>query len=48
MVRLDWDASKVCPGLNIAATAAFDAGDLRGDNFGALVTIAYRGLLSFK
>ncbi len=48
MVRLDWDASKVCPGLSVAATAAFDTGNLRGDNFGALVTIAYRGLLSIK
>lgn len=34
--------------LEVRAQIAFDAGNLRGDNFGALVAVSYTGALSFK
>lgn len=42
-VDFRWDASLLTPGLAIGAQLAFDAGDLRGDNFGALVSVSYSG-----
>lgn len=41
-----WDAAAVTPGLKVSAQASFDAGSLRGDNFGALVTISYSGVFT--
>lgn len=48
MVGATWNAHTVAEGLRIDARAAFDAGDLRGDNFGFLIGVTYSGDLSFK
>lgn len=48
LVRVGWDASRWASGLSFDARVAFDAGSLRGDNFGTLVTVRYSGLLNFK
>ncbi len=42
-----WHADRLWRGFELGAQMAFDAGSLRGDNFGALVTARYRGSLSF-
>lgn len=33
-------------GLNLKGQLAFDAGNMYGDNFGALITLSYRGILN--
>lgn len=38
-----WDASKLSRGLSMRIQAAFDAGTLRGNNFGASLTLKYSG-----
>ncbi|MDE6396168.1 MAG: capsule assembly Wzi family protein [Muribaculaceae bacterium] len=43
-----WDASGLVRGLSVSGIVAFDAGKLRGDNFGALVSVAYSGNFSFN
>lgn len=43
-----WDASRLLKGLSISASAAFDAGKLRGDNFGVLVKATYSGAFNLK
>lgn len=35
------------PGLDIKVQVGFDEGELYGDNFGALLSVSYRGLLKF-
>ncbi len=47
-IALAWHADNIMRGLQFGATMAVDAGDLRGDNFGALFTAKYSGNLSFK
>ena len=43
---LKWRPSeKRVPGLNLGLNVAFDAGKLRGDNFGAMFTVSYDGIL---
>lgn len=49
MAQVQWDARSIAPGLNASAALSFDKGDLRGDNFGALISISYTGnLLTFR
>lgn len=48
MARVDWHPTRLAPGWNFGATLAFDAGNLRGNNFGAMLTVTYSGLLPFK
>lgn len=43
LVSASWDASALLSGLNVGGSLAFDAGSLRGDNFGCLVNISYTG-----
>lgn len=47
LVEARWDASPLLKGLSVDAAVAFDAGSLRGDNFGALVKVAYTGAFGF-
>lgn len=46
MIGADWKPSPKVAGLTLRLELAFDAGKLRGDNFGALLTAVYDG--SFK
>lgn len=45
--RVAYDASAWARGLSFDAAVAFDAGSLRGNNFGALVSVSYSGDLTF-
>lgn len=45
LVEAKWDAYSFVKGLSVSASVAFDAGSLRGDNFGGLINIAYCGTL---
>ena len=47
MVQANWDASCLTRGLSASAAMAFDAGRLRGNNFGMLFTVSYGGILGF-
>ena len=42
-IAADWDAACLVEGLRLNAALAFDAGTLRGDNFGGLVKVSYYG-----
>ena len=46
-LQATWDASAYVKGLSLGAQAAFDAGSLRGDNFGVLATVKYSGNINF-
>lgn len=48
LFKARWDASDVLPGFRLTAEAAFDAGRLRGNNFGAMVGVSYTGSVNFK
>ncbi len=48
LARLDWLATALAPGLRMSASLAFDAGRLRGNNFGALVSVSYSGDFTFN
>lgn len=48
MAEATWRADRFLPGLSMGAQVAFDAGSLRGNTFGALVSVKYSGSLSFK
>ena len=48
MLDVAWDASVITDGLRIKATVAFDAGRLRGNNFGTMLSICYTGRLNLK
>lgn len=41
MAEVNWLADRLLPGLQIGGKLAFDAGKLRGNNFGALAAISY-------
>lgn len=45
---IHWDASRLMKGLHLTGILAFDAGELRGDNFGAMIGISYCGSVNFK
>ena len=45
LIMAGWNANKILEGMSISAGVAFDAGSLRGDNFGALVKVSYSGAL---
>jgi hypothetical protein len=47
-VAASWADDTRVKGLSVSAQVAFDAGSLRGDNFGALVTVKYTGLFNYK
>lgn len=47
LVNVGWDASRLLRGLHIDAKVAFDAGRLRGNNFGALIGVRYSGSFKF-
>jgi hypothetical protein len=48
LLEAGWDAARVLPGLSMKAMVAFDAGKLRGDNFGALLSVTYKGNISLS
>jgi hypothetical protein len=48
LLEAGWDAAKLLPGLSAKCQVAFDAGKLRGDNFGALLSVTYKGNFSLK
>ncbi len=41
MAELDWNVGRLLPGLRIGGKVAFDAGKLRGNNFGVMAGISY-------
>lgn len=43
MLAARWDASSLLRGLAVNASLAFDAGSLRGNNFGGLISVTYSG-----
>lgn len=43
-----WDARNLIPGFSVKAQIAFDAGSLRGNNFGAMVGVRYSGAFKFR
>lgn len=43
MLQVKWDARAIMPGLAARAQVGFDSGELRGDNFGAALSIVYSG-----
>lgn len=45
---MTWHADRLLPGLHIGARIAFDTGSLRGDNFGAMLSVRYSGSLSLR
>jgi len=48
LVDFDWNGARLLPGLRVNVKVAFDAGRLRGNNFGAMLGISYSGLINFK
>lgn len=46
LVSCTWDAQTIASGLSCGLSLAFDAGKLRGNNFGALLHITYSGNFS--
>ncbi len=48
MVEASWHPVASLPGLELKAAVAVDAGNLRGDNFGAMATVSYSGSFNFK
>lgn len=45
MLEAKWDASALLQGLKAKAQLAFDAGKLRGNNFGMLFSVSYTGFI---
>ncbi len=43
LLGINWHGSDKLKGMSVKAQLSFDAGDLRGDNFGALIGITYSG-----
>ena len=48
LVAVRWDARRILPGLKANLQLAFDAGSLRGNNFGAMLGVTYAGSFNFK
>ena len=47
LVSARWTPQGRLSGLSLTAEAAFDAGKLRGNNFGAMVGVSYKGNFTF-
>ncbi len=47
MAEADYDAARLLDGLSLKAVVALDRGTLRGNNFGAMLTVSYKGNLKF-
>lgn len=45
---VNWNASNILDGFSVKAQVAFDAGRLRGNNFGFMVGIRYAGAFKFR
>lgn len=48
MAEATWQADRLLKGLGMQAVLAVDAGSLRGHNFGAMLTISYKGNFSLR
>lgn len=48
LVGAGWDAESLLKGLRVAGEFAFDAGRLRGNNFGAMLSVSYTGNVTFR
>lgn len=48
LIRADWDASSLLEGFKATAELAFDAGNLRGNNFGFMLGVKYTGGFKFR
>lgn len=48
MAAVSWDATNIAKGLSVDTSFAFDAGSLRGNNFGFMLTARYSGSFNFK
>jgi len=48
MLEAVWIPAEKLPGLQLKAAAAIDAGNLRGNNFGALISVSYSGSFEFR
>ena len=48
MLEAVWNPAPRLPGLQLKAAAAIDAGNLRGNNFGALLSVSYSGSFKFR
>ena len=43
-----WTPARKLPGLRVKAAIALDKGNLRGNNFGALMSVSYSGSFKFR
>jgi len=48
MAELGWNAARLLPGVSVGCKLALDHGRLRGDNFGALLSVKYTGMFDLK
>lgn len=48
LLEANWNAASVLDGFAVNAKLAFDAGALRGNNFGFMIGIRYAGVFNFK
>lgn len=48
LLDVKWDASAILSGFSVNAELAFDAGSLRGNNFGFMLGIRYAGAFKFR
>lgn len=48
MLECRYDAARLLKGLSASAALAFDAGRLRGNNFGGTITVTYTGNFSWQ
>jgi len=48
LLDLKWNARRLLPGLKARLKLAFDAGTLRGNNFGVMFGVSYSGSFNFK
>lgn len=47
MIEAQWHPSSI-PGMTLKGQVAMDRGNMYGDNFGALLSLSYRGIFKFK
>ena len=47
MIQMQWRPARVS-GLNVKALLAIDSGNLRGNNFGAMVSVSYSGSFNIR
>ncbi len=48
MLEAVWTPARKLPGLRVKAAIALDKGNLRGNNFGALMSVSYSGSFKFR